>query len=373
MGFTNTCFSYWNISRFLGDEEEVSEVYYFVITPPNGIHGKVEHEIINYIVYAGYYNSLTEDYVEGIRNNEGFANIPIEDTLIDRVMVESSKQSKIYSVTPSRNTDLIKNEDSSFTFIDKTTFNLSDLVATDAKIENGVFYLFDNEKQNSIIVSKEIKFGINALRLTLRYNLGTIDIYGSDDGDDWHLVDTISVNTLENKIYEVDFSSFNYNYFKIDNTSLKEIHLKEIEIIAKSNGISYKSDFSNAACCVIDGNIITYNLNMKLQGDIRHDGKTFILATQFIENNNICENIDKIQLKVAIDNQIVIVDAIDYDVEGKNVFYFNLSSILQEYNLEQIRFTIVMPETLSLYAVQLLESTTIYKPAMSEVRTTIMY
>lgn len=358
---------------FLGDEEEVSEVYYFVITPPNGIHGKVEHEIINYIVYAGYYNSLTEDYVEGIRNNEGFANIPIEDTLIDRVMVESSKQSKIYSVTPSRNTDLIKNEDSSFTFIDKTTFNLSDLVATDAKIENGIFYLFDDEEQNSIIVSKEIKFGINALRLTLRYNLGTIDIYGSDDGDDWHLVDTISVNTLENKIYEVDFSSFNYNYFKIDNTSLKEIHLKEIEIIAKSNGISYKSDFSNAACCVIDGNIITYNLNMKLQGDIRHDGKTFILATQFIENNNICENIDKIQLKVAIDNQIVIVDAIDYDVEGKNVFYFNLSSILQEYNLEQIRFTIVMPETLSLYAVQLLESTTIYKPAMSEVRTTIMY
>ena len=64
---------------FLGNEEEVSEIYYFVITPPNGICSKVENEIINYIIYAGYYNSTTFDFVEGIRNNEGFANIPIED------------------------------------------------------------------------------------------------------------------------------------------------------------------------------------------------------------------------------------------------------------------------------------------------------
>lgn len=54
------------------------------------------------------------------------------------------------------------------------------------------------------------------------------------------VVDTIYVDTLENKIYEVDFSSFDYNYFKIDNTSYNEIHLKEIEVIAKSNGMRYK-------------------------------------------------------------------------------------------------------------------------------------
>ena len=357
---------------FLGNEEEVSEIYYFVITPPNGICSKVENEIINYIIYAGYYNSTTFDFVEGIRNNEGFANIPIEDTLIDQVMIESSKQSRIYSVTPSRHTDLIKDEENSFTFIDETTYHLFDLVATDAKIQNGIFYLFDDEDQNSIIVSKEMKFGLNALRLTLGYNLGSVAIYGSQDGIVWQFVDTIYVDTLENKIYEVDFSSFDYNYFKIDNTSYNEIHLKEIEVIAKSNGMRYQTDFSNQSHFVIHENYITYTLNTKLQGDIRHDGKTFMLATQFIEKNGICESMGKIQLSVMIDDQIIFVDAIDDDAVGKNVVYFNLSSILQTYSLEQIKFSIIMPESISLYAVQLLESTTIYKPAMSEVRKTII-
>lgn len=357
---------------FLGNEEEVSEIYYFVITPPNGICSKVENEIINYIIYAGYYNSTTFDFVEGIRNNEGFANIPIEDTLIDQVMIESSKQSRIYSVTPSRHTDLIKDEENSFTFIDETTYHLFDLVATDAKIQNGIFYLFDDEDQNSIIVSKEMKFGLNALRLTLGYNLGSVAIYGSQDGIVWQFVDTIYVDTLENKIYEVDFSSFDYNYFKIDNTSYNEIHLKEVEVIAKSNGMRYQTDFSNQSHFVIHENYITYTLNTKLQGDIRHDGKTFMLATQFIEKNGICESMGKIQLSVMIDDQIIFVDAIDDDAVGKNVVYFNLSSILQTYSLEQIKFSIIMPESISLYAVQLLESTTIYKPAMSEVRKTII-
>ena len=76
-------------------------------------------------------------------------------------------------------------------------------MATDAKIQNGIFYLFDDEDQNSIIVSKEMKFGLNALRLTLGYNLGSVAIYGSQDGIVWQFVDTIYVDTLEIKFMKL--------------------------------------------------------------------------------------------------------------------------------------------------------------------------
>ncbi|MFR7881586.1 MAG: hypothetical protein ACLU5J_09060 [Christensenellales bacterium] len=68
--------------------------------------------------------------------------------------------------------------------------------------------------------------------------------------------------------------------------------------------------------------IITYTLNTKLQGDIRHDGKTFMLATQFIEKNGICESMGKIQLSVMIDDQIIFVDAIDDDAVGEECSLF---------------------------------------------------
>ncbi len=64
--------------ELLGDNESVSEVYYFVITPPNGYNMYDDEGYIdNNMIYVGYLDEAREDrYVHGVRSKEGLANIP---------------------------------------------------------------------------------------------------------------------------------------------------------------------------------------------------------------------------------------------------------------------------------------------------------
>ena len=71
-------------------------------------------------------------------------------------------------------------------------------------------------------------------------------------------------------------------------------------------------------------------------------------------------------------NQKIIISALDLESRGKNVVYFDLSSILVNYDLDSITFEIIVDANCSISAVQLLEATSMYKPAMSEVRDTIV-
>lgn len=362
-------------SEFLGTNEEVSEIYYFVITPPNGLIENVRNEIINYVIDAGYYDpNNSSGFVEGKRTNNRFANIPIEDELADKVLMETSKQSKIYSVTPSRITTLDKNEDNTFTFTDIKEFNLFDIHLYNAKIEDQVVYVYDDGINNTLIISDYIPFGLHSIRLSIGYNLGNVEIYGSKTGldDDWQLVDTIYVNSYDSKIYTIDFSNTNYQYFKIDNISLKEMHINEMQIIAKSNAMLYTTKFTENNIVESTTNFIKYTLKRTIEGDIRHNGKKFLLAVQLLESDKIVEDIQDISLSLEINNQKIIISALNLESRGKNVVYFDLSSILVNYDLDSITFEIIVDANCSISAVQLLEATSMYKPAMSEVRDTIV-
>ena len=160
--------------------------------------------------------------------------------------------------------------------------------------------------------------------------------------------------------------------FVIDNISLKEMHINEMQIIAKSNAMLYTTKFTENNIVESTTNFIKYTLKRTIEGDIRHNGKKFLLAVQLLESDKIVEDIQDISLSLEINNQKIIISALDLESRGKNVVYFDLSSILVNYDLDSITFEIIVDANCSISAVQLLEATSMYKPAMSEVRDTIV-
>ena len=107
---------------FLGSSEYISEVYYFVVTPPNGYNGEASNQIMNYMIEGGYVDGA--GYVSGVRTSDDFANIPLEN--YEDIHDESSVQTKIYSVTPSRDTYLDDPVDSSYeySFVDNKEYEI---------------------------------------------------------------------------------------------------------------------------------------------------------------------------------------------------------------------------------------------------------
>lgn len=343
--------------ELLSDGENVTETYYFVITPPNGDDTNVKNEILNYIILGGYIDESTESgYAEGIRTELDFANRPIDGTLDDYIRKESSCCSKIYSVTPSRTTVLSKDADQ-FTFVDDKTFEIYEVNTNNCVFDEGyqVLKLLKNS-MNGEVISSQIKFGINRIYLTLGYEMGEVTIYGSNDEITWEAIDTVMVDSVEYKEYRVDFET-SYKYFKIVNQSYEEICLKEIKIISASNGMTYTKVFDNT----------NYNDNHNIQGDLRHDGKSFILAVQLKDSFGIMEDIGDIAWLKLSDG--TIINPLETGVVGRNTLYFNLSASLLEKDVNTITFTIeINGENITVYAVQLLEVSSTQKPAMGEVR-----
>lgn len=356
----------------LGSNEMVSEVYYFSVTPPNGITLD-NNKIINYIVNAGYYynDGGNYRYIEGKRIVKDFVNKPLEGELEVIVLNESALHKNIYSVSPSRDTELTMKDETNldFNFKDITDYHIMDLTVTNTVKYDDALKLKGTIGSRSTLTSSRLGFYIKDVEIVAGYNTGNIDVYGSNDGIDWQLVDTIYVESEEYQKYVLFFDE-NYTFFKLDNTSGKDIHIKELLAADKQTAIHYEIDFTQAEP-IEEGTTLHYQLVNDIIGDIRHDSKKFMLAIQMYDTNG--------KIVLSIDPEVYLningtrFDTTDKGSVGRSVIFFNLSEIKDTIGLDDFDFKIVLPGAYAGYqlVIQLVEAKMSFKPAMDEVRETI--
>jgi len=358
----------------LAGNENSSEVYYFSITPPNG-STLDSNKIINYLVNCGYYynDSGNYRYIEGERSTKEFVNIPIQGQLDVMIMHESAMHRNIYSVSPSRitNVDVKDSENLIFNFQDITKYNILNLTLTNT-VTTGADYikLSGTIGSRSELISSELGFYIKDIKFTAGYNKGDINIYGSNDGTTWNIVDTISVKSEEYAEYTSKFTT-NYRYFKLDNVSGNDIHISKLSVSDLQTAIDYEIEFLSSNQPAVSGNTHTYSLTNEIVGDSRHDGKKFMLAVQIYNaSSKIVESLDT-SIHLLVNGTKYYPN--DADALGKSVMYFNLTDILTALGTDQFDFQLVLPAEYANYEVvtQLLEAKLSLKPAMGEVRETI--
>lgn len=350
---------------FLGSYERVSEVYYCVITPPNGFSKNVNNETLNYIIEGGFYDTSRSEFISGIRSDNELANKDDLNTIdIQNLLIESSLESESYTVTPSRLTNVVHIEDSKYQFNDMKNYQLCELNLIDAEIVGDYIRLLDDTTQ-SIIESSSFKFDISELHLTLGYGLGKICIYGCNESD-WELVDVIEVENVLYQEYKIKFSSGLYSRFRIDNISTNEIRINSISVVSRTNSYTYTKSVKD----LIHKDENVYAFTDKIVGDIRHDDKNYVLGLQFKDSNDvIVENIiGSVYITVNGINYYSLVDQTGTNNYGKNVAYINLSEILTILNTETFEFTLIIPTDYYIYSMQLIESSNSHKPALGEVR-----
>lgn len=360
--------------ELLGNNEAVSEVYYFSITPPNGITLE-NNKIINYMINAGYYyvDNGSYRYIEGQRSGKEFINIPIQGQLNNIVLHETALHQNMYSVSPSRDTEIsiVDENDLKFNYKDITKYNILELTATNTQVSSGDYLkLVGTIGKRSELYSDELGFFIKDIKFTAGYNTGDIDIYGSNDGIEWKKVDTVTVISEEYMEYTSKFTT-NYLYFKLDNVSGNDIHIKKLSVSDLQTAIYYDIEFLKTNIPTESGSNLVYELTNEIVGDTRHEGKKFMLALQIYDKDlKVVESIDT-SVGITIGSTKYFPN--DAEVLGKSVAYFNLSDILDELSIDQTNFTINLPDSYQGYDVvlQLIEAKMSYKPAMGEVRQTI--
>ncbi len=364
---SSTCFPVETFAQCLGNNENVSEVYYFVVTPPNGLKNKVLNEMQHYIIEGGYYDSTTSDYVKGVRTEFNFVNRPLDESQVEEIQninKETSCQSKLYTIIPSRATDLEKGTSSSseynYIFTDDTTYHLFEIETQGAEVKDNKLVLHDDAINNTIIKSTELPYNIESMIIKLGYGTGLIQVSGSTDGVNYNPIGTINVTDPSYNDYKIMFPE-DYNYFMIDNIALTDIRISEITLKAKSNGMTYKvTDFT------IDANN-KINVSNFIENDTRHEGKSFMLAVQLKLNEEIVEDIPT-TLTVQLNGNNV--SPILEQSNGIVTAFFNLSQALGTNTIGDVK--IIIPGDYTLHAVQLVEAENTSKPATGEVRETIL-
>lgn len=362
---------------FMGSNQVVSEIFYSVVTPPNGLSDQVHNEVVNYVIEGGFYDANYDNpdddmsggsFVSGIRSGNELANkddLDFDD--VQSLLIESSLESKVFAVTPSRVTNVTKSGDT-YTFTDKLTFELCQVIFTQTDIHGDYVPLYDDTRQ-STIESNEFKFDIKELRLSLGYGLGKVRIYGLKGGK-WIQIEEIDVENAVYSEYKVSFMSDTYNGFKIDNISTNEIRLNKLDIVSRSNGYVYSttSDYLKEVSSV--GNVHTYSLLEHVVGDTRHDSKSFMLAVQLKDgSDNIVEDIrGSVYITVNGINYYALIDQTGTINYGKTTAFINLTSIIDILRTESFDFTLTIPSGYTIHTVQLIESDNSNKPAMGEVR-----
>lgn len=342
-------------NSFLGNNKTVSEVYYFVVTPPNGSSSL--DKMINVTISGGYvYNENgSYEFVEGERNGSSSAiNSILNDIYNERFKNESSEQKVEYTLIPSRETTL-SFDSSEYTFEDDKTFESITLSLENYNIDNteGVIVL----NSNGSVKSEKSNIDIDILSLYLNIDDGNIVISGSNDNINFTNIITLTKTSSDYSWYNVDLSK--YEYFKIVNESGSNSYLKSIKII--SNKREY--EYTDLTTIITNGKV---TLNQEIINDVRHDGKYFILAVQFKDESNNIVSVDSGNIKLVVDryNYSPIIT----DVKGQVTIFFNLSDICNGLNQTKITFTI-NNDIYIISAVQLLEVDNYMKPAMGEVRT----
>lgn len=375
--YSAKAFAKETFAEALGSSASVSEKYYVSITPPNGLStDTIKNQRFNYIIEGGYIerndDGTFKEFVKGIRSNLDFANIPLEnlenkEDLLP-ILKETSLQNAVYTVTPSRKTNLTKNSNTSYTFTDIKTYDIFTLDTVNAHVYGSRLSLTDSsDATNTVITSRELAFPIAELTLRLGYGIGDVKVIFSEDNvfstneviDEDDLIQKITVKDLQYSDYTVTVDNpTKYKYFRIDNISLNEIRLDKLTILSASNAMKYEiSEFKLAS-----DNSIT--LTNTLENDIRHDGKTFILAVQIKQGITIVDNITPDMITLTANGKTI--DPI-IDCYGRVTAYFNLSELLKDGNTT-VNFNINVSSGYTISSVALLEAENALKPAMAEVR-----
>ena len=356
-------------NALLKDNEATSEVFYFVVTPPNGQNTgftEIGNEIINEVIFVGYCDG-EGNYLYGRRNNDDIVNLPIEDYISGLVSDETSLQAKIYSITPSRQTDLT-GSGNNYNFNDINTYHILDLIPESGTLtltENNRLVLEDSASNNTVVYSSIIKGNIREIELTLGFNTGLVRVYGKKTTGDWDLIETFNVDSADYKSYFVSFErvASDYVQFKIDNISQNEIRLESFKYVTISNGMVYEFNLENKE--IVDNKISFIN---EIKGDTRHDGKSFMLAIEYEGVTNISKNVS---ITVTTGSITKTYTPLLADREGKVVAYYNLSEIINELGVNSISITL-NNDTHTLASVKLLEALSALKPAVSEERVVII-
>lgn len=381
LNYNEPAFDDITFDELLRGTDNLSEVYYFVITPPNGYKATSDDDsmpIVNNYIYVGYYDenkSPTDDdpFVKGARANRDLDNIPLEGEVGEFVTYETSCHIRSFSVVPSRNTVLEKGDgDNQYSFKDIDYFKMFDLKINDVTIlPEGIISLQGkNNLLSNTIESNLISDGILNLSLSIGYNLGFVSVYAKTINGDWELVEELDISSYEYKNYEISFGyDKQYKYFKIENQSEGEIRINGMSISSSVSGITFNYDqesIKQAMQLVIDGTNIL-RIVQHVAGDTRHDGKKFVMAVQFKNSQGIIETIPNVKIKIG-DNEY---SPYYEDTSSNNqlaTVYFDLTSILQSLSVDEINITIVCPSDYNISCVELLEAISIQKPASAEVR-----
>lgn len=366
--YTNA-FTSETFGAFMEGNQKISEIFYCVLTPPNGLQDKVTDEVINYIIEGGFYDENRSEFISGIRSGNELANKnDLNNNDIQQLLIESSKESKVFAVTPTRNTKVTKNGDT-YTFTDKLTFELAKIYFTQAQITGTYVSLYDDTRQ-SVLESGEFGFDIKEIRLTLGYGLGKVRIYGCKrDSNQWETIAEVDVTNAVYTEYVVNFD-IGYNKIKIDNISTNEIRLNKLDVVSRTNGYVYQT--TSGYLVRVDGTDDSpiFSLIGDIVGDSRHESKSFMLAVQLEDGSgNIIEDIrGSVGIKVGDTTYTAIIDQTGTTNYGKTVAYINLSSILNTLQTDSFDFTLVIPGNYQVHEIQLIEVSNIHKPAMGEVR-----
>lgn len=307
-----TAFPSITFENLLNGHKTLSEVFYFVITPPNGYTEHTEEQfgtVSNRYIYAGYYDANkkgTDDpFVKGVRTQHDLVNIPIEDEINGFVIDETSCHIRKYSVVPSRITQLehIDNQDNQFLFKDLTDYHIFDLTIKRGNILNGILVFKAhsfNEDENTYVESSFIDDGIKDLTLSIGYNYGEVKIYAKASEDDpWELVEAIQADSYDYKDYKVNFDvTKNYKYFQIHNKSEQEIRINKLSFSTITNGMTYEFTQEDILNMVITGkdedrlriihvnsfNLLVNHVDISLDGIISLKNETSYTESSIIED-----------------------------------------------------------------------------------------
>ncbi len=78
-------------------------------------------------------------------------------------------------------------------------------------------------------------FTVNGVVNKISFNAGnkvdTLNVYGSTDGQNWTLVQAVSITATSYNEYEVDFGSTQYTYFYLDVAGSSQVRLQDITIV----------------------------------------------------------------------------------------------------------------------------------------------
>lgn len=94
--------------------------------------------------------------------------------------------------------------------------------------------IYSSSTNNGIVIGNLAKGVISKLSFNAGNKADTLNVYGSTDGTNWTLVSGVATTTTYTD-YTVDFSSYNYTYFKLDVKGTQQVRIKTMSVDYKAN------------------------------------------------------------------------------------------------------------------------------------------